>query len=689
MARRTEAPWTMHGRTFVDDYAWMRRPEGAAELRAYVEAEGAFAGASLLPIAKLEAALAAEMISRVETDDDDAPWRSGDYFYYDRVRGQDEHPIACRRKKTIDAAEEILVDPNSIAGFVALGARDASPGGRYFAFAADTGDGRFDLAVRDMARGQVLPERMRGVTSVAFADDTTLFYTVEDPTTKRPFRVMRHVIGRAPTEDVAVIEERDARFEADVHRSRDRAWIVLTSASHTTSEVALVDATRAASPPSVVLPRKPNVFYEVEPQGRRLLVRTNDAAPGFRLLAADGAATLRAGRAVTLVEARSDVTLEGVAAFRDHVVLVERAGGLPRLSVLGTGRGADAASPPHVIPIRGASYALSLGANADFDASFVRFVHEAPDAVPTTFDYDFRTHERRIAKLGRLHGAVDLSRIEVRRIEIAARDGARVPVTLVVPAGAKPDGTSPLLVEAYGAYGVSNDAGFSLPVLSLLMRGVGYAIAHVRGGGELGRAWHEAGRLAEKHHTFEDLVDVADGLVARGWAKRDAIGAIGESAGGLTVAGAVNLRPDLFSAVVLRAPFVDVLATMRDPSAPLTVGEREEWGDPAKPTELGWMAAYSPYENLARAGYPATLVQASLADRDVIYWEAARYVARRRAVELPSAGLLLLRTALDPGARHGGRAGRFARLRDAAADFSFAIWQLGAWGTPLPEPSVR
>lgn len=690
IARLAPSPFTAHGVTYADDYAWLRKPADDPEVAAYLEAENNYARATLAPAARLESTLARELVSRVATDDDDAPWRAFDYFYYDRVRGQDEHPVSCRRARTVDGPEEILVDPNAIAGFVALGPRDASPRGRYFAYGADTGEGRFDLFVRDVARATLLGERMAGVTSVAFADEDHLFYVQEEPTTRRPYRVLRHVTGTAPERDALVFEERDPRFEVDVHRSRDRRFVVITSASHTTSEVALVPVDRPKTAAAVVLSRAPGVTYDVEPQGTRLLLRIDDAGATYRLVAAADIAAARARRFTTLVPAREDVTLEGVAAFRGHVVLVERASGLPRLSVLDTRVApmADAA-PLHVIPARGAAYALALAENADFDAPFVRFSFAAPNAPPTIVDYDLTTHERRIAKVGRLAGAVDLAAVEVQRIEIASRDGARIPVTLVTPAGARPDASRPLVLEAYGAYGLSNDPGFSLAVLSLLQRGASYAIAHVRGGGELGRAWHEAGRLRDKHHSAEDFVDVAAGLAARGWAKPGAIGAVGESAGGLAVAAAVNQRPDLFKAMVLRAPFVDLLATMRDPSAPLTVGEREEWGDPAKPAELAWMAAYSPYDNLGAKPYPATLIRTSVADRGVMFWESARYAARRRAVAGPLAGPLVLRTATDPGARHEGRAGRFARLRDEATDLTFLLWQLGAWGVPLPEPSAR
>ncbi len=686
IAARQPKPWTLHGRTFTDDYAWLKKKDEPKVLE-HLRAENAYADAMMAPTAALQSKLYAEMVGRMQEDDQSPPVRRGAFFTYQRqVKGQ-EHPIHCRKKGNLDAKEEVLLDLNQVAvtkKFAALGPRDYSRGGRYFAYALDTtGFRQFELRVRDLEKLVDLPDRVERVTSVAFAnDEKTLFYSVEDPVAKRSHRVYRHTIGDATAKDSLLFEEKDERFEVEVERSRSEGYIALISESHTTTEVRLVPADRPLEAPRVVLPRAQDVEYEVEPQGDRLLVRINDRGRNFRVV------TLSAKnpdpvKMVETVPHRADVVIDGIDAFRDHVVYREREGGLPRLTLVD-----GISKTTHVVAMPEAAYEVRVEGNEQYATRTLRYVYQSPTTPPLTIDYDVDSHERRIVKRTEVRGGFDRERYKTERVEIAARDGRKIPVTLIAKKDARPDGSHPVILYGYGAYGYATPVTFSSPVLSLVDRGVIWAIAHVRGGGEFGKTSHDQGRMANKKHSFEDFVDAADALTKNGWARAGRIGAWGGSAGGLLVAASTNMRPDLFRVVVAEVPFVDVLNTMLDETLPLTVGEFEEWGNPKKPEELAWMAAYSPYDNLAAKPYPAMLVRTSYNDSQVMYWEPAKYVARLRATKQGSEPVLF-KTLLDP-AGHGGKSGRYEKLKERASDYAFVLWQLGVWNRiTFPDASVR
>ncbi len=680
VARREAKTFTVHGRTFTDDYAWLRKRDDP-EVLAYLRAENAYADAVVAPMKPFTDKLYDEMVARVPEDDVSAPVREAGAFYYHRTLKGKEHIVLCRKVGHLDAEEQVLIDLNAVAKvfkFAGLGERAVSPSGKYVAFGVDkAGYRQYQLQIVEGATGRVLQDTAPRVTSLAFADDDTLFYTVEDAVSKRSHRLYRHTIdkaggqkggGEGGASDTLVYEEPDERFEIEIERLRGGTFLALNIESHTASETRLIRTQTPRQAPLVFRARKADLEYTVDQQGDRLLVRTNDRGRNFRVVAVP--VNKLDAEPKELIAHSDDVMLESLEAFRDHFVVKERARGLPRLRVVG-------AKETHVVTMPEAAYELKLDGNREYDTRLLRFVYQSPTTPAQTFDYDVVTRERKTVKRAEVRGGFDRERYEVRRIEVPVRDGVKVPVTMLSLRGTQPDGKSPVVLYGYGAYGYPTPASFSSARLSLVDRGVTWAIAHVRGGGELGKRWHDDGRMAHKHRTFEDFVDVGEHLVNAGWAKRGALGAWGASAGGLLMGAVANLRPDLFRVIVAEVPFVDVVSTMLDETLPLTVGEFEEWGNPKKAEELGWLAAYSPYDNLAAKAYPAMLVRSAYNDSQVMYWEPAKYVAKLRTLK-QSSELLLMRMMLDP-AGHGGRSGRYEKLKDTAADYAFVLWQLGAW----------
>jgi oligopeptidase B len=673
VAAREPKPWTLHGRTLEDDYAWLRKKDDPKVLD-YLKAENAYADHILAPTDTLRDRLYEEMVARVAEDDVSAPVRDHGFFYYQRQEKGKELAIHCRKKGHLDAPEQVLVDLNAIFAkqkFASLGDRDVSPSGRYFAYGIDvTGFRQYELRIIDLDTNKELTDRAERVTSVAFAaDNKTLLYTVEDAVAKRSYRLYRHTVGDPVAKDVLVYEEPDERFEMEVRRTRSGAYLVLTIESHTTTELRTVRADAPAEPLKPLLPRKADQEYSADHQGDRFLVRINDKGRNFRLVSVP-VKNIDLAKAKEILPHRPDVMLESVAAFRDHLVVEERARGLPQLEVVD-----NKGTASHIVTMPEAAYELHLEGNREFETRTLRFDYESPTTPSQTIDYDVDTRERRMVKRTEVRGGFDRERYQVGRLDVPVRDGVKVPVTLLMPKGTAADGTHPLVLYGYGAYGYPTAATFSSSRLSLVDRGVIWAIAHVRGGGELGKTWHDAGRMAQKKHTFEDFIDVGEYLVKSGWAKPGALGAWGASAGGLLMGAVTNARPDLFRVVVAQVPFVDVLNTMLDDKLPLTVGEFEEWGNPKDREQFGWMAAYSPYDNITPRAYPAMLVRSSYNDSQVMYWEPAKYVARLRANK-KDAEVLVLRMLLDP-AGHGGRSGRYEKLKDLAADYAFVLWQLG------------
>ncbi len=492
-----------------------------------------------------------------------------------------------------------------------------------------------------------------------------MFYTVEDAA-KRSYRLYRHRLGS--TDDQLIYEEKDERFSINVERTRSHAYLLMTSASHTASEVRYLPATQPEGEWRVVAAREPLHEYEVDHHGDRFYIRTNSGGRNFRLVSAPVSDPGKENWK-EVIPHRPSVMLEGMDFFANYYVLLEREDGLQRLRVadLRTGQW-------HRIEFPEPAYAASPAQNREFDTAMFRFSYQSPITPPSVFDYDMDKRERKLLKQTEVLGGYDPARYQVERLSATAADGARIPVSVVYKKGLKRDATAPLLLTGYGSYGFSLPPSFSSNRISLLDRGMVFAIAHVRGGGEMGKAWHDQGRMMNKKNTFTDFIAVAEYLIARKFTSKDRLVITGGSAGGLLMGAVTNMRPDLFHAVVSLVPFVDVINTMADASIPLTVGEFEEWGNPKTKAEYDYIKTYSPYDNIERKAYPAILVRTSLNDSQVMYWEPAKYVAKLRSMKTDS-NVLLLKTNMAAG--HGGASGRYDLLREQAFDYAFILTQVG------------
>ena len=670
VAKRIPKIDVVHGDRREDDYAWLRHRDDP-EVLGYLKAENAFTDAVMKPTAAFQEALYAEMLGRIKEDDATVPYRRGNHFYYSRTEKGKQYPILCRRHGSLDAPEEVTLDLNRLAeghAFLALGAHAVSDDGRRLVYTVDvTGFREYTLYVKDLVTGALEPDRVERVASVAWsATPETFFYVTEDHA-KRPYRLWRHRLGAAT--DELLYEETDELFRLGVTRSRSLAYLFLYSASHTTTEVRYLGAEDPEGWWTVLAPRAHEHEYEVDHGGDLFYIRTNGGGRrNFRLVTAP-VADPRPERWRELVPHRETVMLEGVDVFADHYVLQEREDGLVRLRV--TGLPSRAA---HFVDFPEPAYEVEPEGNAEFATRDYRFRYQSFVTPPSVFDYDTVTRELRLRKRTEVVGGYDPTRYRSERLHATAADGTRVPISLVCEKDAPRDGTSPMVLTGYGAYGMPYPVTFSSSRLSLLERGVAVAVAHVRGGGELGKRWHDGGRMLAKRNTFTDFVACAELLVREGYTAHDRLVIEGGSAGGLLIGAVLNMRPDLCTAAVLRVPFVDVITTMLDPSLPLTVGEFEEWGNPGLREHYAYLKSYCPYTNLRARRYPAILVRTALNDSQVMYWEPAKWVAKLRTLKTDDCPLLLK---INLASGHGGASGRYDALRELAFDYAFVLRQLG------------
>jgi oligopeptidase B len=660
----------IHGERRADDYAWLREKEDP-DVRAYLEAENAYADAVMAPTEAFQQALYDEMLARIQETDQGVPWRKGGFLYYSRTEQGKQYPIHCRKEGGLDAEEQTTLDLNRLAEgrpFMALGVYQPSDDGSLLAYSTDeTGFRQYTLFVKDLRTGAVVEKVAEKVGSAAWArDGRTLFYTVEEESTKRQYRLYRHLLGEA--EHHLVYEEKDLAFNVGVYRTRSLEFLVLGASSLTTSEARFLPASDPLGEWRLVAPRVPEQEYDVDHHGELFYIRTNDAGRNFRLVRAAVASPGREAWA-EVVPHRPDVMLEGVDCFRDHVVLSEREGGLPRFQVTDLRSGAS-----HRVAFPEAAYSAWPEANPEFDSRIFRYAYESLVTPRSVFDYDMETREATLLKQQPVLGGYDRARYATERAFATAPDGVKVPVSIVYRRGLLKDGSAPIFLYGYGSYGFPLPVAFSSNRVSLLDRGVVFAIAHVRGGGDLGKAWHDAGRMLSKRNTFTDFIAAAELLLEEGYGSRDRLVIEGGSAGGLLMGAVANLRPDLWKAVVSKVPFVDVVNTMLDETLPLTVGEFEEWGNPKEKETYDCIRSYCPYSNLERKAYPAMLVKTSFNDSQVMYWEPAKYVAKLRALKT-DANVLLLKTNMAAG--HGGASGRYDYLREVAFDYAFVLGQMG------------
>ena len=690
IARKDPRTLPLHGHTLQDDYAWLREKENPETL-AYLNAENAYTRAIMEPAHSLIDTLYAEMLSHIQQTDVSVPYREGGFDYYSRTVESRQYPIYCRVPAAAGSAtravppvegfadEEILLDVNQLAegqAFMAVGATAITDDGNWLAYTTDnTGFRQYTLHVKNLKTGETIRALAERVGSVVWAaDDRTLFYSVEDEETKRPYQIFRSALqsdGGSFHHAELTWQEPDERFNVGVGRTRDGKFLIAEAASHTTSEQWFLTADDPRASFERIEPRRNNIEYYVDHREGQFFIRVNDTGRNFRLVIAPVGKCSREHWHEILPH-RDDVMLEDIDLFRDFYVACERLQGLPQLRIHRFS--AAEAIEAREISFPEPTYTAAPGVNREFDARTYRYGYYSLVTPSSTFEYDISSGNSTLLKQVDIPGGFDRSLYSSERVFATAPDGAQVPVSLVYRKDKFLRGQNPLYLYAYGSYGYSLPIGFSSNRLSLLDRGLVLAYAHIRGGGEMGKPWHDAGRMMQKMNTFTDFIAAAEQLVAKGYGAKNRVAIEGGSAGGLLMGAVANMRPDLFRAVLAHVPFVDVMNTMLDATLPLTVAEYEEWGNPNEADAFHTMRAYSPYDNLAAKDYPAMLVKTSLHDSQVMYWEPAKYVAKLRSLKTDD-NLLLLHTNMEAG--HGGASGRYDYLKEIAFDYAFLLWQLG------------
>jgi len=678
VARRHPSITDIHGTTLRDDYAWLR-DKGTPAVTAYLEAENAYTAAAMAGTEDLQTTLYDEILSHIKEDDESVPYRDGDWVYVTRTAKGSQYPVFLRRHHSDPAgSERVILDVNQLAEgqpFMSVGATAVSPDGRYLAFTTDnTGFRQYTLRIRNLITGEELPDTVIRVGSLAWAaDSNSLFFTTEDEQTKRQDQLHRMEIGEI---HVFVFEEPDERFNLGVGKSRDRKYILLEVGSHTTSETHFLDATKPEDDFQLIAPRIDDEEYHVDHRDGFFYIHTNHEAEQFRLVRTPVKTPDRDHWQEILPEQKT-APLEAIDLFRQFFVASYREAGLPVLRVFHLD-GAGLPVNPHDIRFPDPAYAASGEINRDFDATTYRYAYQSLVRPASVFEYDVTAETSTLLKQQEVPGGFDASLYASERLWFAANDGTQVPVSLVYRSDAfHKDSKSPLYVYGYGSYGYPLPLGFSASRLALLDRGIVVAYAHVRGGGELGDPWHDAGKMMSKRNTFTDFINTVEFLTAEGYGDPERVAIEGGSAGGLLMGAVTNLRPNLFRAVLSHVPFVDVMNTMLDATLPLTVAEYEEWGNPNEPDAFFYMRSYSPYDNLEhiyRDAVPAMLVKTSLNDSQVMYWEPAKYVAKLRTIKTNETPLLL-HVNMDAG--HGGASGRYDYLKEIAFDYAFLLRELG------------
>jgi oligopeptidase B len=664
---------TLHGEVRTDNYFWIRN-KSDPQVISYLESENAYTAARMKHTEALQKKLYDEMLSRIKETDLSVPYLDHGYWYYNRTEKGKNYPIHLRKKGSLDAPEEVVIDENALAvgkKFSSLADLSTNPGGSRVAYLHDTTALRvYTLYVKDLRTNQLLGDSISGVVpSIAWANDSILFYQRAD-SARRANAVWRHVIGTPAANDVKVFQEDDVLDNVGVGRSKSGKYIYIQDDGFTSSEWRMIPTANPTAMPQVIVRRSPNVEYQIDDIDDAFVMVTNYKAQNFRVqrIPTDQVA---GGNWLDMIPASDSVFIEYLEPFRNNLVVVERSGGLRRLRVIDLRTNAV-----HYVTFPESAYAVSPTQNAEFDTPILRFTYNSMITPPSTYDYNMATRQRDLKKRLEVPG-YDASRYDVKRFMVTARDGAHVPVSMIVRKGWKQDGTRPLLLYAYGSYGATTEAGFNSGVLSLVDRGFAYAIAHIRGGQEMGRAWYDEGKMMKKKNTFFDFIDVAQYLVDNKYTNKNKLIANGGSAGGLLMGTITNMRPDLFHAVVADVPFVDVINTMMDASIPLTAQEWQQWGDPHLADQYAYMRSYSPYDNVERKDYPWMLVTTSLNDSQVGYWEPAKWVAKLRAMKTDSNPLLLK---VNMAGGHGGSSGRYDVLRERAFRYAFMLDAVGMAG---------
>jgi oligopeptidase B len=673
----------LHEDERIDDYYWMRDRDDPSAI-AYLEAENAYTEAVMEPTQSLQTALYDEMLARIQETDLSVPYRKGEYYYYTRTETGKSYRIHCRKQGSLDAPEEILLDENALAAgqeYFALGAFEVSPNHSLLAYSVDTSGAEcFTLYVLDLVTGERSSEAIPNIYfSIAWGNDNqTLFYTTIDEA-HRPFKLFRHSLGTDCSEDVLIYHESDDRYFLSIDKTRSEAYLLLSLESMVTSEVHYLDANCPSDPFRLLRPRMAGVEYDIEHHNDVFYIRTNDGAINFKLMKAP-VSSPDFEHWETVLAHREETTISGISTFAGHLIVYERHAGLPQVRVRQLSTGAE-----HYIQFPEPTYEVHEGANPEFQTDTLRFSYTSLITPLSVFDYQLDTQERELKKETPVLGGYDRTQYVSERVQAISPDGAAIPLSLVYKKGIGKTGANPLLMVGYGSYGSSYPDSFSSNRLSLLDRGVVLAIAHIRGGAEMGRKWYEDGKFLHKKNTFTDFIACAEYLIQQQWTSPHHLAILGGSAGGLLVGATVNLRPDLFKAAIAQVPFVDVVTTILDPTLPLTAIEWEEWGNPQDPTFYHYMKSYSPYDNVEAKDYPAMLITAGFNDPRVAYWEPAKWTAKLRFLKTDR-NVLLLKTNL--GAGHGGASGRYERLKEISFEYAFLLNQWELNDAPAPSSVI-
>ncbi|MDR4493227.1 MAG: S9 family peptidase [Nitrospirales bacterium] len=658
-----------HQHVRVDEYYWLRERDNPEVLN-YLNAENEYAQAVLGHTDRLQTKLFEEIKGRIKEADLSVPFQIRDYWYFIRFQEGEEYPLYCRKSVEHEANEELMVDANELAKgheYFSLGSWAVSSGQDILAFATDTQGRRiYNIQFKDLQHGTLLPDVIESVTgNMAWANDNrTLFYARQDQGTLRSYQIYRHVLGTSPSTDVLVYEERDETFSVFVTKSKSRRFLLVGSHQTITSEYHFLDADTPTADWTIFQPRAREHEYDVDHLGDDFYIRTNDQAKNFKLMKASLSHPDQ-GSWKEVIPHRTNVLLEGFELFKDYLVVEERRQGLVHFRIRHWETGEE-----HELDFGEPAYLATTGDNFEPQSSCFRFGYTSMTTPMTIYDYHMGRREKILLKQEEVLGNFQISHYQTERQYATSADGVSVPISLVYRKGFQRNGTHPLLLYGYGSYGASMDASFSSPRLSLLDRGFVFAIAHIRGGEELGRVWYEEGKLLKKKNTFTDFLACADYLVEAGYANPDRLFAMGGSAGGLLIGAVMNMRPDRFQGVVAQVPFVDVVTTMLDPDIPLTTGEYDEWGDPNQKPFYDYMLSYSPYDHVNKVTYPHILVTSGLHDSQVQYWEPTKWVAKLRAMKIDD-HRLLLKTNMEAG--HSGVSGRFQRYKETAFIYAFLL----------------
>jgi oligopeptidase B len=668
---------TEAGHTRNDPFFWLREKAQPAVLK-YLQAENRYTETTLKHTEKLRETIYHEMRRRIKEDDVSVPQKIGDYYYYSRTETGKQYAVHCRKKGSLDAHEEVILDENELAKgqkYFRVGILSVSPDHKLLAYSTDTnGRETYVIRIKTLETGELWPDEI-GNSSYSFAwanDNKTFFYDQLDDA-HRPYKALKHILGTSVNQDATAYEEKDARFFLEITKSRSEKFIFVSVESERASEVRFLDADHPEGVFTLIRPRENDLLYSVDHHSDRFFIVTNENAKNFKVVETPVASPDKE-HWKDFLPYDSQVQIDAVDAFENHLVISERRNGLQAIQVCDLKSGET-----HEINFDEPTYEVSLDRNPVFNTGIVRIDYSSFITPNSVIDYDMVSRRKELKKEAPVLGGYKKSDYASERVFARADDGVEIPISLFYKKGFRKDGTAPLLLTGYGAYGNSTDANFSSSTISLVDRGFVFAIAHIRGGGELGRTWYDDGKLLKKKNTFTDFVSCTQYLIDQQYAAPKRVAILGGSAGGLLMGAVMNMRPELFTSVIAAVPFVDVLNTMSDPSLPLTVTEYEEWGNPQDPKYFDYMASYSPYDNIEEKQYPNLLVTAGLNDPRVSYWEPAKWVAKQRRLKHQNR-ILLLKT--NMGAGHGGDSGRFDQLEEVAMEYAFAIDTLHADSRP-------